>query len=124
MKRLSLSLISTSLISAALLATAVIPSARAATLYGKNLNPKAGIRPALLYQPKTPSLDVEPSSQPRPVPALEQARLNRLDRVTNADGSLTASPPQAATHRLEDSHHLGSVSPLQQMRLDHLNNSN
>ncbi|MGB7084276.1 MAG: hypothetical protein WBD47_01890 [Phormidesmis sp.] len=114
MKRIALSLIS-----AALLSVAVVPMAKAATYNNPH---RAGIRPNILTPAQTTPTDVEPSAQAHPIPALEQARLNRLDRVANTPGSLNRQ--QAAPENDLDPHNLASVSPLQQMRLDHLNTSN
>ena len=112
MKRLALSLASVALLSAV-----VVPMAQAAPL-----NVTGGLHPEILNPAQTPSPDVEPSAQVRPVSSLEQARLNRLDRAANTPGSLNRQ--QAAPTNDLDPHNLASVSPLQQMRLDHLNNSN
>lgn len=107
-----------SLISAALLSVAVVPMAQAAP----NLNHKGGLHPAILNSAHTTPTDTEPSAQAHPTPALEQARLNRLDQVANNAGSL--SQQQATVANDLDPHNLASVSPLMQMRLNHLNNSN
>lgn len=107
-----------SLVSAALLSVAVAPLAQAAP----TLNQTGGLHPTVLNPAQTTPTDVEPSAQAQPVPALEQARLNRLDRVTNTDRPLDQQ--QTATRNDLDPYNLASVSPLQQMRLAHLNNSN
>ena len=117
MKRIALSLASVALLSAV-----VVPMAQAAPAPGDHLNPyHAGVFPRILTPTPAASPDVEPSAQPA-VPALEQARLNRLDRTGNTNGSLN-SYQQTAPKDL-DPHNIAAVSPLQQMRLDHLNNSN
>lgn len=117
MKRIVLSLASIALLSAV-----VAPMAQAAPAPGNHLNPyHAGIFPRILTPAQTASPDVEPSAQPT-VPALEQARMNRLDRAGNTNGSLNAYQQRPASDL--DPHNLASVSPLQQMRLDRLNNSN
>ena len=117
MKRIALSLASVALLSAV-----VVPMAQAAPAPNDHLNPyHAGVFPRILTPAQATSPDVEPAAQPT-VPALEQARLNRLDRVGNTNGSLNAYRQQT-TNDL-DPHNIASVSPLQQMRLDRLNNSN
>ncbi len=118
MKRIALSLASIVLLSAV-----VAPMAQAAPVPSNHLNPyHAGIWPRILTPTQATSPDVEPAAQPS-VPALEQARLNRLDRAANTSGSLNAYHQQTATNDL-DPHNIAAVSPLQQMRLNHLNNSN
>lgn len=113
-----------SFISAALLSAVVVPMAQAAPVRSDHLNPHhTGVFPRTLTPAHATSPDVEPSVQ-LSVPALEQARLNRLDRVANTDGSLNVYRQQTAPNDL-DPHNLTSVSPLlQQMRLNHLDNSN
>lgn len=108
-----------SLISAALLSAAIVPTAKAA-----HLNPHhAGVFPEILTPARAASPDVEPSAQ-QSEPALEQARLNRLSRVGNTNGSLGAYRQQTTSNDHLDPYSPASVSPLQQMRLNHLNNSN
>lgn len=107
-----------SLVSAALLSAAVVPTAKAAP----NLNHKGGLHPTLLNPVHTTPTDVEPFAQAQPISPLEQARLDRLDRVASTPGSLNHQQATAANDL--DPHNLASVSLLQQMRLTHLNNSN
>jgi len=117
MKRIAFSLASIALLSAV-----VAPMAQAAPTPGDHLNPyHAGVFPRILTPAQTVSPDVEPSAQPT-VPAIEQARMNRLDRTGNINGSLSAYQQQPANDL--DPHNIASVSPLQQMRLDRLNSSN
>ena len=113
----SMKRIAFSLISAVLLSAAVVPMAQAA-----HLNGKGGMHPAMLTPAATRVPDVEPSAQVRPVSSLEQAHFNRLDRAGNTPGSLNHQ--QAAPANDLDPHNLASVSPLQQMHLDHLDTSN
>ena len=110
-----------SLVSAALLSAAVAPMAKAATF---NSHQHAGVFPRVMTSVQTtPTADTDQSFQPRHRPALEQARLNRLDRIVNTNGSLSAYNPQT-TQRDLDPLDIASVSPLQQARLNHLDNSN
>lgn len=112
-----------SLISAALLSAVVVPMAQAAPVRSNHLNPyHAGVFPRILTPTQATAPDVEPSTQST-VPALEQARLNHLDRAANANSSPNAYRQQTAPNDL-DPHNLASVSPLlQQIRLDHLNSN-
>ena len=110
--------IALSLASAALLSVTIAPMAQAAT----HLNQTGGLHPTILNPARTTPTDVEPSAQVRPIASIEQARLNRLDRTGNTNGSLN-SYQQTAPNDL-DPHNIAAVSPLQQMRLNHLNNSN
>ncbi len=107
-----------SLVSAALISVAIGPMAQAAP----NLNHRGGLHPTVLNPDHTTPTDVEPSAQAHPTPALEQAHLNRLDRVATTPSSLDRQ--QATPTNDLDPYNLASISPLQQMRLDHLNNSN
>lgn len=118
MKRIVLSLASIALLSAV-----VAPMAPAAPIHSNHLNPyHAGVLPRILTPTQATSPDVEPAAQPS-VPAFEQAHLNHLDRATNTNGSLNAYHQQTATNDL-DPHNIASISPLQQIRLSHLNESN
>ena len=112
MKRIALSLVS-----AALLSAAIVPVAQAAPL-----NVRGGLHPEILNPAQRQTPDMEPSAQAHPMPPLEQARLNRLDRAAIAPSSLNRQ--QATTASDLDPHNLALVSPLQQMRLAHLNTSN
>ncbi|MGC1216370.1 MAG: hypothetical protein WA783_00740 [Phormidesmis sp.] len=111
MKRIVLSLASIALLSAV-----VVPMAQAAPF-----NVRGGLHPEILNPAQTPTPDVEPSAQAHPISALEQAHLNRLDRVANTPSSLNRQ--QAAPTNDLDPYNLASVSPLQQARLAHLNNN-
>jgi len=105
-------------VSAALLSVAIIPMAQAAPQLGHT----GGLHPTILNPTRTTPADATPSAQAQPISSIEQARLNSFDRVANASGSLNRS--QAATANHLDPYNLASVSPLQQMRLEHLNRSN
>ena len=106
-----------SIVSAALLALAIAPLAHAAP----TLNYKGGLHPTMLNPARTMPTDTEPSAQAQPDSPLRQAHLNRLDRVAIASGSLNRQ--QTAPANGLDPHNLASVSPLQQMRLNHLNSN-
>ena len=110
-----------SLVSAALLSAAVAPMSKAATF---NSHQHAGVLPRIITSVQTtPTADIDQSFQTQNQPALEQARFNRLDRISNTDGSLAAYNQQT-TQRDLDPLDIASVSLLQQMRLNHLDNSN
>ena len=111
-----------SLVSAALLSAAVVPMAKAATYNNHN---HAGISPGILTPDQTkPATDIESSAQAQTIPPVEQMHLNRLDRRANMPGSLNAQRPHASASNDLDPYNLASVSPLQQARLNYLNNSN
>lgn len=111
-----------SLISAALLSAAVVPMAKAVTFNNPH---QAGIRPGILTSDQTkPTNDIESSAQAQTIPPVEQMHLNRLDRRANTPGSLNAQHPHASASNDLDPYNLASVSPLQQARLNYLNNSN
>jgi hypothetical protein len=109
-----------SLASAALLSVAAVPMAQAAP----HLNGTGGLHPAILNQAQVATPDVEPSGQTQSIPALEQRHLNRLDRTGNAPSALNSNQPQTTASDDLDPHNIASVSPLQRMRLNHLNTSN
>jgi len=108
-----------SLLSAALLSVAVVPMAQAVPFNNPH---QAGIRPRILTSDQAMTGAGMNYRQPRQEPALEQARLNRLDRTGNTNGSLNAYQQKPVNDL--DPHNIASVSPLQQMRLARLNNSN
>lgn len=107
-----------SLISAALLSAAIVPTAKAAYLNSHH----AGVFPEMLTPARAASPGLEPSAQ-QSKPALEQARLNHLSRIGNINGSLNAYHQQP-THNDLDHYNPASVSTLQKMRFNHLDNSN
>jgi hypothetical protein len=109
-----------SLASAAFLSVAAVPIAQAAP----HLNQTGGLHPAILNPAPVVTPDVEPSGQPQSIPALEQRHLNRLDRTGNAPSALSHNQPQTTASNDLDAHNIASVSPLQRMRLNHLNTSN